>query len=70
MTCVDGATDRKMRNHEFYKAGRLISLNDVYSFDPGNIIGRHFREPKEGLGLDDGARAPIWRMIIWPTKFL
>jgi HD domain len=73
------AAYRKMRNHKFYMTGRLITLNDVYSFDPNakveieeftDIIGRNFREPDEGLGFDDSPCAHMWRTIIWPTKFL
>lgn len=73
------AAYRKMRNHKFYMTGRLITLNDVYSFDPNakveieeftDIIGRNFREPEEGLGFDDSPCAHMWRTIIWPTKFL
>ena len=41
---------------------RLISVNDLYAFDPNvevhledfvDILGRNFRQPKEGLGFDD-----------------
>ncbi len=73
------AAYRKMRNHKYYMTGRLITLNDVYSFDPDakveieeftDIIGRNFREPEEGLGFDDSPCAHMWRTIIWPTKFL
>ncbi len=73
------AAYRKMRDHKFYMTGRLITLNDVYSFDPNakveieeftDIIGRNFREPEEGLGFDDSPCAHMWRTIIWPTKFL
>jgi hypothetical protein len=68
-----------MRDHRFYMTGRLICLNDVYSFDPSakvdieeftDIIGRNFREPEEGLGFDESPCAHMWRTIIWPTKFL
>ena len=42
---------------------RLICVNDIYSFDPNakvnlddfvDIIGRNFKQPKEGLGFDNG----------------
>ncbi|HEY1735418.1 MAG TPA: HD domain-containing protein, partial [Methylovirgula sp.] len=73
------AAYKKMRDHRFYMTGRLICLNDVYSFDPSakvdieeftDIIGRNFREPEEGLGFDESPCAHMWRTIIWPTKFL
>ena len=51
----------RARNHKWYMTSRLITLNDIYSFDPDakvnlddfvDIIGRNFKQPKEGLGLD------------------
>jgi hypothetical protein len=54
-------------------------VNDIYSFDPNakvdlddfvDIIGRNFRQPKEGLGLDSSPSAHMWRTILWPTRFL
>jgi len=59
--------------------GRLITLNDFYAFDPKtvveleeftDIIGRHFRQPPEGLGYDNSPSAHMWRTIIAPTRFL
>ena len=47
------------RNHKWYMEARLVTVNDLYAFDPNvvvtldsflDIIGRHFRQPKEGLG--------------------
>ncbi|MGO9135887.1 MAG: HD domain-containing protein [Methylovirgula sp.] len=73
------AAYKKMRDHKFYMTARLITLNDVYAFDPTlqvdfdafvDIIGRNFREPEEGLGFDDSPCAHMWRTIIWPSKFL
>jgi hypothetical protein len=70
---------RKMRDHKWYMTARIITINDIYSFDPNaqaslddfvDIIGRHFRQPAEGLGFDDSPCAHMWRTIIWPTKFL
>jgi hypothetical protein len=69
----------KMRAHKYYMSARLITLNDVYAFDPNakaemdeftDIIGRNFKDPEEGLGFDDSPCAHMWRTIIWPTKFL
>ena len=53
---------QRARNHKYYMTARLICVNDIYSFDPDakvdlddfvDIIGRNFRQPKEGLGLDN-----------------
>ena len=69
----------RARNHKHYMTARLICLNDLYSFDPNakvdladftDIIGRHFRQPKEGLGLDSSPSAHMWRTMLWPTRFL
>lgn len=70
---------RRMRDHKWYMSGRLITLNDLYAFDPAatvdldeftDVIGRHFRQPPEGLGFDGSPVAHMWRTMIWPTKFL
>jgi hypothetical protein len=54
-------------------------VNDVYAFDPHivvdlddfeDIIGRHFRQPKEGLGFDNSPVAHMWRTMIWPRNSL
>jgi hypothetical protein len=59
--------------------GRLITLNDLYSFDPEvevsidefvDIIGRNFTQPREGLGFDNSPAAHMWRTMIWPTRSL
>jgi len=67
------------RAHKWYMSARLITLNDLYAFDPSvtvtldpfiDIIGRHFRQPPEGLGFDGSPVAHMWRSIIWPANFL
>jgi hypothetical protein len=35
-----------------------------------DIIGRNFKQPKEGLGLDNSPSAHMWRTMMWPTRFL
>jgi hypothetical protein len=35
-----------------------------------DIIGRHFKQPKEGLGFDGSSTAHMWRTMIWPNNFL
>lgn len=63
------------RDHKWYMAARQITLNDLYSFDPNHvvdpakftdIIGRNFKQPKEGLGYDNSPTAHMWRTIINP----
>lgn len=67
------------RNHRWYMSARQITVNDLYAFDPDatvslddfvDLIGRHFRQPEEGLGMDNSPSAHMWRTIIRPTKFL
>ena len=67
------------RKHKWYMTSRLICVNDLYAFDPdvrveleefADIVGRHFRQPKDGLGLDASPSAHMWRTIMWPTKYL
>jgi len=67
------------RNHRWYMTSRLVTIYDTYffddtpAFDPEiftDIIGRHFREPEEGLGFDGSPVAHMWRTMIWPNNFL
>jgi hypothetical protein len=67
------------RKHRWYMTSRLITINDIYSFDPAarvdfaefeDIVGRNFRQPKEGLGFDGSPVAHMWRTMIWPNNFL
>ncbi|HEY7791507.1 MAG TPA: HD domain-containing protein [Vicinamibacterales bacterium] len=67
------------RRHRWYMTSRLITLNDIYAFDPtvsvslddfADVIGRHFRQPAEGLGFDNSPSAHMWRTIIAPTRAL
>lgn len=69
----------RLKDHKYYMTGRLICLNDYYAFDPDvrveleefeDIIGRNFRQPKEGLGFDHSPVAHIWRTINMPTRAL
>jgi hypothetical protein len=58
---------------------RMITVHDIYSFDPDvvveldeftDVIGRKFRQPREGLGWDSSASAHMWRTLIRPTRYL
>jgi len=69
----------RARNHKWYGTARLICINDIYSFDPNakvnlddfvDIIGRNFKQPKEGLGFDNTPSSHMWRTLMWPTRFL
>ena len=71
------AAYRYARNHPWYMIARSVTLFDDYSFDPDaplelghfvEIVGRHFRQPAEGLGLDTSATSHMWRTLIDPTK--
>lgn len=63
------------KNHKWYMEARLITVNDLYAFDPNakvsidpfvDIVGRHFKQPKEGLGYDGSPVAHMWRTIARP----
>jgi hypothetical protein len=65
------------RKHRWYMAARLVTINDLYSFDLNHvvdpekftdIIARHFRQPKEGLGFDNSPVAHMWRTISTPDS--
>jgi HD domain len=69
----------RARNHRWYMTGRLITLNDLYAFDPNvvvdvddftDIIGRNFKQPPEGLGFDNTPASHMWRTMMMPTRFL
>ena len=65
------------RNHKWYLDARMVTVNDLYAFDPNakvsiepftDIIGRHFKQPKEGLGFDGTPVAHIWRSAANPDS--
>jgi hypothetical protein len=69
----------RARSHKWYMTSRMITVHDIYSFDPNakvswepfvDIIGRNFRQPEEGLGYDNSPVAHMWRTIRRPTKYL
>ena len=70
---------KRMRNHKWYMSGRMITVHDIYSFDPTvtveleeftDVIGREFRQPEQGLGFDNSPVAHMWRTMIRPAKYL
>jgi len=71
------ATYKFVRNHKWYMEPRLVTVNDLYAFDPNavvtidpflDIVGRHFKQPKEGLGNDNSPVAHMWRTIARPDS--
>lgn len=74
------AAHERARRHRWYMSARLVTLNDLYTLDQPapaldigefeDVIGRHFRQPSEGLGFDDSPVAHMWRTVIWPNNFL
>jgi hypothetical protein len=70
---------QQARNHKWYMTARMITVHDIYSFDPNakveleeftDIVGRNFKQPQEGLGLDDSPSAHMWRTLMRPTRYL
>jgi len=64
-----------VRNHSWYDAPREVTVSDLYAFDPNavvtiepflDIVGRHFKQPKEGLGNDNSPVAHMWRTMANP----
>ena len=71
--------ERRARKHKWYATSKQICINDFYAFDPDmhveleefeDLVGRLFRQPKEGLGYDNSPVAHMWRTMIFPTNFL
>lgn len=71
------ATYQMVRKHKWYIYPRQVTINDLYAFEPNvnppleeftDIIGRHFKQPKEGLGFDNSPVAHMWRSIMRPDS--
>ena len=71
------ATYKMLKNHKWYMEPRLVTVNDLYAFDPNakvsydpftDIVGRHFKQPKEGLGNDNSPSAHMWRTLANPDQ--
>ncbi len=66
------------RNHRYYMEARLVTVNDQYAFDENareieieeftDVIGRQFRQPREGLGFDNSPVAHMWRSMMFPDN--
>jgi hypothetical protein len=68
---------KMLKNHKWYLEPRMVTVNDLYAFEPGvvvtiepflDIIGKHFKQPKEGLGNDGSPVAHMWRTIAMPDN--
>ena len=66
-----------LKNNKWYEYPRLVTVNDLYAFDRNakvsidpfvDIIGRHFKQPEEGLGFDDSPSSHMWRTMMWPDR--
>ena len=69
----------RARGHKWYMSARMICVNDLYSFDPDvvvemeefeDVIGRHFKQPEEGLGNDNTPSSHMWRTLRRPCNAL
>jgi hypothetical protein len=67
---------KEARAHRYYMDSRMITVNDTYGFEDGvdvdigkfeDIIGRHWKAPKEGLGYDGSPVAHMWRTLQLPN---
>jgi hypothetical protein len=68
-------TYQMVRKHKWYLEPRMVTVNDLYAFEPNvnpvleqftDIIGRHFKQPAEGLGFDNSPSAHMWRSLSMP----
>jgi hypothetical protein len=68
-------TYQMVRKHRWYLEPRMVTVNDLYAFEPNvnpvleqftDIIGRHFRQPVAGLGFDNSPSAHMWRSVSMP----
>lgn len=71
------ANYKRLLKDKRYILPRQVTVNDLYAFDPNakvsidpfvDIVGRHFKQPKEGLGNDNSPVAHMWRSIARPDS--
>ena len=69
----------RARKHKWYMSARMICVNDLYAFDSDvvveleefeDVVGRHFRQPPEGLGNDNSPSSHMWRTLRRPCNAL
>jgi len=60
-----------------YMSGRMITVHDIYSFDPDvrveleeftDVIGRNFRQPRRGSASTTARSPHMWRAMIRPAS--
>jgi hypothetical protein len=70
---------KRARQHKWYLSTLAICINDHYAFDPNlkvewqefeDVVGRHFRQPPEGLGNDNTPSSHMWRTLRRPCNTL
>ena len=68
---------KMLKNHKWYLEPRMVTVNDLYAFDPNakvsidpfrDIVAKHFKQPKEGLGNDNSPSAHMWRTLANPDQ--
>lgn len=71
------AAHEEARRNKWYREARMITVHDLYAFDKDmtvsldpfvDVIGRGFRQPREGLGFDGSPVAHMWRSLIYPDN--
>jgi hypothetical protein len=69
------AAYEEARKHKWYLEARMITVHDLYAFQPDVVvtldpfidtIGHCFKQPREGLGYDGSPVAHMWRSLIYP----
>ena len=64
-----------LKKHRWYFAAREVTVSDLYAFNPDavvsidpfmDLLGRHFKQPAEGLGNDNSPVAHMWRTMANP----
>ena len=70
---------KRAKKHKWYMSAMAVCLNDLDAFDRDivmewdqfeDIIGRHFKQPPEGLGNDNTPSSHMWRTIRRPSSAL
>ncbi len=70
---------KRAKKHKWYMSAMTVCLNDLDAFDRDivlewdqfeDIIGRHFKQPPEGLGNDNTPSSHMWRTIRRPGNAL
>ena len=68
---------KMLKAHKWYMLPRLVTVNDLYAFERGvvvtldpfiDMVGRQFKNPKEGLGNDGSPVAHMWRTLAMPDN--